>query len=352
MRHTIKLLTGLFLLTPLFSCNNQPESIETDLAIPVSVKDVKEGSIETFVTTTGTVFASRETELMSEMAGNYKLQINPRTRQPFKLGDLVKQGQVVIILEDKEYENGIAIEAKQLNLKISEQEYQKQKSLYEKGGVTLRELRNSEVAFINAKYDDENARLRLAKMKIVAPFTGVIVDLPYYTLGTKVNSGQSMVKLMAYSKMYMEVNLPEKNLSVIKTGQRINITSYVFPDDTLKGEVAEVSPAINTETRTFKCVLKINNSKLKLRPGMFVKADIVTESKKQTIVVLKDYLLSDSRGKTVFIVEQGTARLRHVRTGLENQEQIEIVDGLKLNDRLVIKGFETLRDRSKVKVIK
>lgn len=352
MKPTLKLLTGLFFLATDFSCKQQPDSIETDLAIPVSVMDVKPGTIETFVTTTGTVFASRETELMSEMAGNYTPRVNPVTHQVFKLGDQVKKGQVIITLEDKEYENGIAIDAKQLNLKISEQEFQKQQSLFEKGGVTLRELRNSEVAYINAKYDAENAVLRLVKMKIIAPFNGVIVDMPYYTPGTKVNTGQSMVKLMAYHKMYMEVNLPEKNLQVIKTGQLVKITSYVFPDDTLPGKVTEISPAINTETRTFKCMLQVNNPKLKLRPGMFVKADIVTESKKQVIVISKNYLLSDSRGKTLFIVEQGTARLRHVKTGLENQDDIEIVNGLKQNDRLVIKGFETLRDRSKVKVIK
>jgi len=351
MNASVKPIILFLLLALILSCNRQTDTVETDLAIPVSVMDIKTGSIETYINTTGTVMATHETEMMSEIAGNYILARNPATGRPFKLGDRVREGQTIILLEDEEYENGIAIESKKLNLEISEQEFQKQESLYEKGGVTLRELRNSEVSFINAKYDYESALIRLEKMKIKSPFDGVIVDLPFYTTGTKVNSGQSMVKLMAYRNMYMEINLPEKNLQEIKTSQNVYITSYVFPDDTLSGQVTEISPAISMETRTFKCKLLVDNPDLKLRPGMFVKADIVTQHKDSIITIPKEYVLSDSRGKRVFIVEQLTARERRITTGLENQEMVEVTSGLERNQRLVIKGFETLRDRAKVKVI-
>jgi RND family efflux transporter MFP subunit len=267
------------------------------------------------------------------------------------LGDRVRQGQVIVYLEDKEYENGIAMESKELNFDISEMEFQKQESLYEKGGVTLREFRNSEVSYINARNELERAQIQLGKMKVVAPFDGVIVDLPYYTPGTKVNTGQSMVKLMAYSNMYMEINLPEKHMKDLKTGQNVHITSYVYPDDTLTGKVTEISPAISTETRTFKCKLQVQNPELKLRPGMFVKADIVTQRKSDIIIIPKEYILTDARGKRVFIVQQSTARQRRITTGLENQYEVEVLTGLETNQRLVIQGFETLRDRAKIKVI-
>lgn len=335
----------------LLSCNRQTETVETDLAIPVSVMDIKTGTIETYVNTTGTVLATHETELTSEMAGIYRPATNPSTGKPFKLGDQVKNGQVVIHIDDEEYKNNIAIESKKLNLEISEQEFQKQQSMYDLGGLTLRELRSAEVSFINAKYDYENALIRLSKMKIVAPFEGVIVDLPYYTPGTRISTGQSMVKLMAYRNMYLEVNLPEKNLLDVKTGQNVYITSYVFSEDTLAGQVSEISPAISTETRTFKCKLLVDNPRLLLRPGMFVKADIVTQHKSDVITIPKEYILSDSRGKRVFIVQQLTANERRIVTGLENNEVVEVVRGLEPNQRLVIQGFETLRDRAKVKVI-
>jgi len=349
---SIRFILLMAALATIVSCNTRRENEQTDLAVPVSVEDVRPQTIRKYINTTGTAKATQETELSSEMAGKYRLMANPATGRPFKLGDRVKAGQVIIQLEDEEYVNNIAIDAQKLNLEISEQEYEKQKSLYEKGGVTLRELRNSEVQATNARYNYENAQVRLSKMNIVAPFAGVIVDLPYYTPGTRVSSGQPMVSLMSYDKMYLEINLPEKNISEVVTGQEVVVTNYTIAQDTLKGMVNELSPAVSTETRTFKGKILIDNPELKLRPGMFVKADIVVASKDSAIVVPKNIMLSSNRGKVIYIVEQSTARERRITTGIENQDQVEVLTGLKRNERLVTKGFETLRNDSKVKVIR
>ena len=334
------------------SCNNQPQSETTELAVPVSVENVKRQSISQFINTTGTAKSMFETTLNSEVSGQYTLLTNPATGRPFKLGDKVREGQVVVRFEDAEYVNGLAIDAKKLNLEISENEYEKQKSLYEKGGVTLRELRNSEVSRTNAQYDYESAQIRLAKMNVVAPFSGVIVELPYYTKGTRVNSGQPMVSLMSYDKMYMDINLPENSISDIKLGQEVIITNYTIAADTLIGTVSELSPMISSETRTFSGKLQINNPDLKLRPGMFVKADIITAKKDSVIVIPKNIILSGNRGKYVFVVERNSAADdRMITTGIENKDFVEVIEGLSINDRLIIKGFETLRDNSKVKII-
>ncbi len=334
------------------SCNNQPQSESTELAVPVSIENVKKSSISQYINTTGTAKAIYEAALTSEVTGNYNLQTNPATGKAFKLGDKVKEGQVIIRFEDEEYINGLAIDAKKLNLDISKDEYEKQKSLYEKGGVTLRELRNSEVSSTTAQYDFESAEIRLAKMNIVAPFSGVIVELPYYTKGTRVTSGQPMVSLMSYDKMYVDINLPEKSISEVKLGHEALITNYTITEDTLIGTVSELSPMISSETRTFSGKLLINNPELKLRPGMFVKADIITAKKDSVIVIPKNILLTGNRGKYVFVVERNSAADdRQIVTGIENKDYVEVVEGLKVNDRLIIKGFETLRDNSKVKII-
>jgi RND family efflux transporter MFP subunit len=334
------------------SCNNQPQGETTELAVPVSVENVKKQSISQYINTTGTAKSIYEATLTSEVSGQYQLLTNPATGKPFKLGDKVKEGQVIIRFEDPEYINGLAIESKKLNLEISENEYEKQKSLYEKGGVTLRELRNSEVSRTNAQYDFESAQIRLAKMNVVAPFSGVIVDLPYYTKGTRVNSGQPMVSLMSYDKMYVEINLPEKSISEIQLGQEVIVTNYTIVQDTLIGSVSELSPMISSETRTFGGKLLINNPDLKLRPGMFVKADIITAKKDSVIVIPKNIILSGNRGKYVFVVERNSAADdRMITTGIENKDFVEVTEGLSENDRLIIKGFETLRDNSKVKII-
>ena len=274
------IVTSLLLFVLLATgCNNQPQNTQNDIATPVSVTELKKGSISKLVNTTGTAQPTYGVTLNSEMSGLYKLQTNPRTGKPFKLGDIVSKGQLIVRLEDREYENGIAIDAKELSLEIAEQEQSKQKALYEKGGVTMSEMRNTEVKVTNARYDYENAQLNLEKMKVKAPFDGVIVDLPHYTADTRVEQGKAMVSLMAYDKMYMDINLPESSIRYVKEAQPVYITHYTIPGDTLKARVGELSPAISTETRTFKGKILIDNDQLKLRPGMFAKADIVTVRK-------------------------------------------------------------------------
>jgi RND family efflux transporter MFP subunit len=334
------------------ACNNQPTSTTAELAVPVSVTDIKPASIEKVINSTGTLNATKKTVLNTEMAGKYKLLVNPRTKRPFALGDIVENGQVIIQLEDAEYVNGIGLDSKKLNLEISEQNMKKQQSLYEKGGVTQLDYRNSEVSYTNAKYDFERANLQLAKMKVSAPFKGVITDLTAITNGTQVATGTAVVSLMDYSIMTVEVNLPEKYISEVQIDQPVRIMNYTLPNDTLHGKVKELSPAISTETRTFKGVIAVENPELKLRPGMFAKLDIVLARHDSVIVIPKEIIISSQRGKSVFIVDNGTADEKRITIGFENQNEAEITSGLKVNDRLVIKGFETLKNRSKVKIVK
>jgi RND family efflux transporter MFP subunit len=261
-------------------------------------------------------------------------------------------GSLIIRFEDQEYINSVKMETNQLNLELMESELKKQESLYEKGGVTLKELKTASINYENAKTTLLTSKLQLEKMKIVAPIDGVIVDLPYHTQGTQVESGLTMVKIMDYKTMYMDVQLPEKYISVIKPGQIVKLTNYTIPNDTIIGTVTQLSPAINADTRTFKGTVSIDNRDLLLRPGMFVKADIVTNHKDSAIVIPKNIILSRQKGKTVFIVDRGVAAERIIETGLENITDAEVIRGLAKNERVVTSGFETLSNRSKVKIIK
>ena len=339
-------------LMALMSCRNQDQNLNADVEIPVSVEDIKLKSIEEFINTTGTAFPKGEIELKALITAQYYLEKNPRTGRVWQLGDKVKEGVLIARLEDKEYINSIKLETNELNLELSESELKKQESLYEKGGVTLKDIKTASINYANAKTTVENAKLQLNKTRIVAPIDGVIVDLPYYTASTYVPSGSVIVKIMDYQVMYMNVQLPEKYISVIKPGQVVKLTNYTIPEDTIIGSITQLSPAINADTRTFKGTISINNPEYLLRPGMFVKADIVTNHKDSVIVIPKSIILSRQRGKTVFIIDRGVAAERVIETGTENITNVEVTRGLTKNERVVTSGFETLSNKSKVKIIK
>jgi RND family efflux transporter MFP subunit len=339
-------------IAALAGCRNQDQNLNAEVEIPVSVEELKLKPIEEFVNTTGTAFPKGEIELKSKIAASYFLEKNPQTGRLWQLGNKVKAGALIARLEDEEYVNSVKMETNKLNLELMESELRKQESLYEKGGVTLRELKTASINYENAKTAVVTSKLQLEKTKIVAPIDGVIVDLPYHTQGTQIETGLTIVRIMDYKTMYMDVQLPEKYISAIKPGQSVKLTNYTIPDDTIIGNVTQLSPAINADTRTFKGTISIDNQDYLLRPGMFVKADIITNHKDTVIVIPKSIVLSRQKGKTVFIVDRGVAAERIIETGLENITDVEVVRGLAKNERVVTSGFETLSNKSKVKIIK
>ena len=342
-------IIGSIILT---GCNNPESSLDTDIAIPVKVEEIKLKSIEQYLNTTGTVYSTHEILLKSELSGKYKLQINPRTGRKFALGDVVNEGEIIIALEDQEYENNITIRSKELNLETAKNEYEQQKKMLDMGGATPKDYKTAESNFINAEYALNNAYIQLAKMKIKTPFKGVIVELPYYTPNVKIDNALDMVKLMDYSQLYLEVNMPEKDINTVKIDQKVRILNYTLPNDTIVGKITQLSPVINPDTRTFLGSILIKNPELLLRPGMFVKAEIITARKDSVIVISKDIILNKQRGRTVYIVDKGAAQERRITFGLENPEEVEIIRGLNPEERLVVEGFETLRSRSKVSIIR
>ena len=340
---------SVFFLT---ACNNQPQTSSNDIEASVSVRELKAtSSINRLISTSGTALANYSVDLNSEMSGRYQLQTNPRTGRPFKLGDAVKKGDVIIRFEDREYENGVQLETRKLTLELAEQNLKKQKELLEMGGATENDIKNQEMTVTNSTYALDNAMLNLEKMNVKAPFDGVIVNLPHYSPDTKVSSNQPMVGIMNYSSLFMEISLPESSIGYIVTNQPVHITHYTLPYDTLRGVINELSPAISSETRTFKGKITIENSTLKLRPGMFVKADVVLDRADNAIVIPKNVLLTARNRKYVYVVERNVAVIRYITTGIEDEDNVEVIDGLYENDQLIIRGFETLRENSRVKVL-
>lgn len=347
----MKILCTLLIALLMFSCDDELDDNNLEISIPVSVSDIRPQSIAEYVSSTGTVIATRSGVMAAEVEGFYEVLKNARSGKTFQPGDAVRKGEKLIKLKNAEFENTIRLESKKLQLDISQREFEKQKSLHEKGGITLRELKTAESAFIDARYNYENALLQLEKLTIRAPLDGTITELPYYSPGALVATGQPLVTVMDYRRLYTELQLPAAELLRIKKGQEVVATHYNLPDDTLSGMVSRVAPAIDPQTRAFKAMVEIDNPELILRPGMFVKIEAIVARRDSAVVLPREVIISRRRGPTVYIVEKGAAVERILTTGLENSQSVEITNGLQFNDRVVVKGFETLRDGSKVKLI-
>jgi len=298
----------LISLVVLSGCQQERMAAQADTTIPVRVIQVKKSFIQEFVTTTGTVYAAKETILKTEQAGRYTLQRNPRTGKTFVMGDFVAANTLLFSLDNPEYVNQIAMDSKKLSLESAEREFTKQQSVYEKGGITLKEVKDAEKALIDARYSYENAKISLAKLEIRAPFSGVIVNLPHYTSSQWVEANTEVATLMDYSLLYAELTLPGKEMDRIQQNQNVVVSNYSQEKQKLEGKVTQISPALDPTSRMFKIKIEASNPDLLLKPGMFVRADIVVQEKADVVVIPKDIILDRRGRKTVYVAEKPLPR--------------------------------------------
>jgi RND family efflux transporter MFP subunit len=341
----------LIFILVLSGCRQERMTEQTDTTIPVRVMEVKKSSIQEFVTATGTVYAVKETILKTEQAGRYTLRRNPRTGKPFVMGDSVAANTLLFSLDNPEYVNQTAMDSKKLSRESAEREFTKQQSVYEKGGITLSEVKDAEKALIDARYSYDNAKISLAKLEIRAPFKGIIVNLPHYTSSQWVEANTEVATLMDYSRLYAELTLPGKEMNRIRQNQNVAVSNYSQEKQQLEGKVTQISPALDPTSRMFKLKIEAANQDLLLKPGMFVRADIIVQEKEDVIVIPKDIILDRRGRKTVYVVQRGIALERRLELGIDNSDSVEVTKGLNPDDSLIIEGFETLRNRSRVKVI-
>jgi RND family efflux transporter MFP subunit len=354
-RKNVLYISGCILCAlSLGGCNTARPSYSNDSTTPVWLGDVVKRSIREVSTTTGTAKAAQTAEVKSEKTGKYRLQTNPRTGRPYKLGDVVEAGAVVIRLENPVEINNISMETKKMDVEITHQEWKGQENLKKTlDGATEKDVLTAEKSYINAKNALEAAQNELDKFSVKAPFKGTITKLPYFTPDIEVGSGEVMFEIMDYSNMYINVELPENVIDRVTIGQRVLVTNYNIKSDTLAGRVTQLSPAINEATRTFSGFITIDNPELKLRPGMFVKGDIITLQKDSVLAVPKEIIKTQRGGsKSVYIIERNMAVERGIQTGISDETYVEVASGLSEGDKVVTKGYEWLRNRSQVKVMK
>ncbi len=343
----LKITLICFLLIQ-FACNGDDDKSAADLTMPVVVEKVKLGPIAEFVSATGTLRANREEKVVAQVQGILHLTHNNGVL--FAAGAPVKAEQLLAEIENQEYLLEVRVESHKLAMNNAARELEKQEALFKEGGVTEKELEIARRTELDARLNYEAAQLRVEKLKLRSPIAGIITNLQTNVDGALIPAGFQLCTIMDYTSVVVQVNLPNSDLNRIQTGQKVNITNYALPDEVFQGRVTAIDPTIDPQTRTFSATIQTANDKRRLRPGMFVKTDIIVENHPNAVIIPKSALQTRDNRPIVFVVQGVSAELREVTTGIETREDIEILEGLAEDERLVVKGHETLRDKSKVRV--
>jgi cobalt-zinc-cadmium efflux system membrane fusion protein len=304
-------------------------------------------------------------------------------------GSKVRKGQRLAELESADIDQAEADYLKALadsenakrsaaaEIKLAQQTYDRTKALYEKTVVPGKNLQSAEHDLEVAKATAENnaastkATLTAARRHLLilgisdaaidalgtkqglaatfalnSPIDGVVVERNA-TIGATVGTDANVFKIIDTSRVWVDANVFEKDLSRVRVGQGVKLTVTAFPGTTFSGKVIFVNSVVDPDSRTVKVRTEVPNPDGRLKPDMFANVEIITDVNGTAISVPQSAVLEDEGKSIVFVAEGNGYQQRQVQLGIKNGDRVEIVDGLNSGDRVVTKGNYLLLQQSK-----
>src|SRR5207247_4110005 len=140
------------------------------------------------------------------------------------------------------------------------------------------------------------------------------------------------------SSVWIDGNVFEKDLARVRLGQQVNISVTAFPGIVFTGKVILVSTVVDPDTRSVKVRTEVPNRDARLKPDMFANVEIITDVNRTAISIPQSALLNDGGQSIVFVAAGSGFEKRTVTPGIQSDDRVEIISGLKTGNKVVIKG--------------
>ncbi|MGE3509619.1 MAG: efflux RND transporter periplasmic adaptor subunit [Vicinamibacterales bacterium] len=210
------------------------------------------------------------------------------------------------------------------------------------------------VATARAEAEQQRARLALARKAVAdvvvrAPFDGFVSERPV-AVGEHVTPTTTIATVLKIDPIKLQVRVPGIEAARIKTGLEVVARVDAYPDRRFTGRIIAVNPAIQAASRSFTVEVSVPNAERLLKPGMFATAEIQAGDNEEAAFVPAAAVLSDpnTNSRRLFVIENGTARLRVVQVAEEQQGQVRIVSGVKAGELVATSRLAELFDGAPV----
>ncbi len=309
--------------------------------VPVNVMIVKDTAFSNAIDITGTIDANEQVDLRSETAGNI-------TGIYFKEGTHVNKGQLLVkVYNQDQY---ASLKSVQVQIKLAEIVEYRNRILLQKEAVSKEEYDTSLSSLDVLKSQADLIRAQIAKTEVRAPFSGII-GLRNISPGGYLSPNSSIATLVNMDPAKITFSVPERYLSLIKTGSKIHF-NIESSRDNFTGTVYAIEPNLDLTSRSITIRARSPNPKSLLRAGSFAKINLALEQVPKTIMVPTECVIPDIKTSKVFVVSKGVAASRDVKTDVRTATKIQIIDGLKPGDSLIVSGIIQLRPSVPLKIVK
>ena len=383
------------------------EEKEKEPVVSVQTTPAKRGPISQVITAEAVVYPLQQANVTPKITSTIKKFYVQR-------GSRVRQGQLLVELENKDLSSSLEaskgdfeqadanykttvgatlpqqIQKAQLDADAAraafdaqQKVYDARKALFQQGAIPRRELDNAEVAYLQARSQNEQAQKQLADLqrlgreqalksaagsrlsaegrmkgaeaqlsysRITSPMDGVVTDRPLYE-GDLATANQPILTVMNTSRLIAKAHIAQAEAAVLKIG---NPAEFKIPglDEPVKGHVTLVSPALDPGSTTIEVWVEATKPDPALRPGMTVEVSMTAKTVKDGLVVPASAIFKSADGADYVVLAgaDGHAQQKIVQVGIRNGELAQIVSGVIAGDAVISSGGYALPDKTQIKV--
>ena len=349
------LATWTVLALPSFVACGHTEAPTVVKAPPVTIAHVETDDLQDCIGASGELVARLHTTISAEVSGRVT-QLLRNEGQP------VTAGEVMLEIDPQrrelETEAARARVAKAVaSLEKERRETRRMRTLREQDVASAQRLEAAEtaLAIANANAAAERAQLGVAERaaadaSVTAPFEGLVARR-LVNVGQFVQVGTPLFELVSLDPIEVVFHIAEIDSGRVAVGQKVDVTVAPYPDRTFEAVVDVISPTIDTEARTLRVKASLANPDGMLRPGLFARANLDVAQRKGVLLVPEEAVLQRADGPVIFaLVDGNRVERRVVKTGGFHEGRIEIVQGAKAGENVVVRGHMALVDGAVVRV--
>lgn len=338
--------TGLFI----YSCKEEKPKIgpgqaqgpgqgRNQMATRVETYVVEPKTVSESIEAPGTLLANEITEIRPEVSGRV-------TSLNITEGRYVTRGTLLAKLYDGDLQ--AQLKKLEVQLKIAEQTENRQAQLLKIQGISQQDYDLSLLNVNNIKADIEIIQTNISRTAIYAPYNGKL-GLKNISVGAYITPTTLLTTITQTEQLKLDFSIPEKYTDKIKIGQMVNFTVQGKSKPyTAKVIATEVSVSQTTRSLLVRSI--VPNPKSELLPGVFASVKLQFDPNPNALMVPSQAVLPQARGKKLILFNGGDAKFIDVETGTRDSAFVQITEGVKKGDTVVITGLLSIRPGSKLQL--
>lgn len=309
--------------------------------VPVETAVARAEKATTDIPSVGSLRSDENVQIAPEISGRV-------AEIRFGEGEPVKQGEILVILDDALARAEVSDTEARLNL--AKANFERAETLSKSRNIAERTYDEARAAFETARAAYELAQVRLSKHTIRAPFSG-IVGIRTLSPGAFVSIGTSLVNLEKIDVLKLDFKIPEIYLADIEVGQFVDVMVDALPQRKFQAEIYAINPLIDVNGRALQIRARLKNPDLVLRPGLFARVSVRGRVAREIVLVPESAIVPRAGETFVYRVEEGKAVETRVDLGNRRAGMVEIVSGVPANAVVVSAGHQRLKSGAQVDVV-